>query len=128
MIWRSTGTAALSSWSTSVATSVETHDDALGVGEVVDGALEGELAADAALLDPAVGHPGQLAQATVHLHPAGVDLMGGAQRLADVAAPDIGGKAVVAVVGHPDRLLLVLPGDRDQDRAEDLLTRDPPAV
>ena len=51
-----------------------------------------------------------------------------AQRAADVVRPHVGGEAVVAVVGHADRLGLVGPADGDQHGAEDLLARQPPVV
>src|SRR3954464_12811331 len=82
----------------------EVDGDALPLGEAVEHAFEGELAADAALLVAAVRHAGRLAAALVDLHPAGFDGMSGAQRLADVVRPDISGEAVMAVVGHADRL------------------------
>src|SRR5690242_9192311 len=68
----------------------------LAFGEAVDHATERELAADAALLDPAIGLPERLAAALVHLHPARLDRVGGAKRPTDIVGPDVGGKAVVA--------------------------------
>src|SRR3954468_3579866 len=54
--------------------------------------------------------------------------MGGPQRLPDVARPNVGGKAIMAVVRHPDRICFVPPGNGDQNRPEDLLAREPPRV
>src|SRR5579884_536273 len=100
----------------------------LALGEALQHPLQRELAPDPRLLEAAVRHPGQLTEPAVHLHPARFDAVGRAQRPAQVPAPDVGGEPVVGVIGHPDRLLLVLPGNDDQDRSEDLLARDPPAV
>src|SRR6185312_16923550 len=93
----------------------QVHRHALPLRESVEHALQRELAAQAGLLVAAVGHAGGLAAALVDLDPAGLDGVRGAQALADVMGPDVGGEAVVAVVGHADRLFLVAPADRDED-------------
>ena len=51
-----------------------------------------------------------------------------AQAAADIMGPNVGRQAIMAVVGHADRVGLVAPRDRDQHRAEDFLTRQPPVV
>src|SRR5262249_7553849 len=45
-----------------------------------------------------------------------------------VIAPHIGGKPEVRVVGHTHNVRLILPRDRHEHRAEDLLAREPPFV
>src|SRR5258708_12810497 len=47
----------------------QVHRHALALGEAVEHALERELAADAALLLPPVGHAGHLPPPLVYLHP-----------------------------------------------------------
>src|SRR5207248_9906043 len=108
MTWVSTGLPADACCSTSVAMALEVqrHRHRLAVGEVVQRALERELPPHPALLDAAVGHPRELAEAAVDLHPAGLDGVGGPKRARDVTAPDEGRQPVVAVVRHPDHLLL----------------------
>src|SRR4051794_5833190 len=102
--------------------------DALRHGEAVEHAFERHLAPDPALLHAAVGLAKRLAASLVHLNPPRLDSVGGPQRLPDVARPDVGGKAIMAVVCHPDRICFVLPGNGDQNRTEDLLAREPPRV
>src|SRR3984893_16228500 len=106
----------------------EVHRHALALGEAVEHALERELAADAALLVAAVGHAGHLAAALVDLHPARFDGVRGPEAGADIVRPDIGGEAVMAVVGHGDRLGLFAQADRHKAGAEDLLARQPQIV
>ncbi len=86
--------------------------------------FEAALTAEARLLDPAerggrVGdHPAVDAD-----HP-GLDPLGHAQRAVQRAGVDVGGQAVLGVVGGGDALFLgVEAGDRS-DRAEDLLLED----
>src|SRR6202011_1778363 len=101
---------------------------ALALGEAVEHALERELAAEARLLVAAVGHARRLAAALVDLDPARFDGVRGTQALADIVRPDIGREAIVALVGHADRLGLVAPADRHQHRPEDLLACETPVV
>src|SRR5262245_916686 len=101
---------------------------ALRLREALQHALQRKLAPDSALLEATVGLAWELAHPLVDLHPAGLDCVCGAERLRHVAAPDVGSQAIVAVVRHAHRVLLVAPGNDDQDRAEDLFTRDPPLV
>src|SRR5215831_2368666 len=101
---------------------------ALGLREALQHPLERKLAPDSTLFEATIGLAGELADPLVDLHPAGVDRVGGAQRLRHVAAPDIRSQAVVAVIRHAHRFLLVTPGDDDQHGAKDLFTGDPPLV
>src|SRR4051812_27680053 len=78
--------------------------DALCHGEAVEHALKRHLAPDPAPLPPTVGLAKCLPASLVPLTPPRLDGMGGPQRLPDVARPDVGGKAIMAVVCHPDRI------------------------
>src|SRR5690606_16391945 len=55
---------------------------------------------------------------------ASVELAREAVRPGDVAGPEVGGEAVVDVVGDGQRLGLVVEGQRDQHGPEDLLPGD----
>src|SRR5262249_9334392 len=101
---------------------------ALGLREALQHPVKRELAPDSALFEATVGLARELAHPLVDLHPARLDRVGGAQRPGHVAAPDIPSQAVVAVIRHAHRFLLVTPGDDDQHRAEDLFPGDPPFV
>src|SRR5215472_12739612 len=101
---------------------------ALGLCEALEHPLKRELPPDSALLEATVGLARELAHPLVDLHPARLDRVGGAQRPGHVAAPDISSQAVVAVVRHAHRFLLVTPRDDDQHGAEDLFAGDPPLV
>src|SRR3712207_1792136 len=59
----------------------EAHVDLLGLGEAGDHALQGPLPADAALLVAAVGLADDLSAALVDLHPAGLEPVGGGDRV-----------------------------------------------
>jgi len=91
-------------------------------------AFEGEFPTNAAFFVTAIGVTGALTEALVDLNPAGFDRMCRAKCPADVMRPDVGGKAVVAVIRHSDRLRFVLPRNGDEHGAEDLLARQAPVV
>src|SRR5690606_5768873 len=55
---------------------------------------------------------------------AGADPAGDLHAVGRVGRPDRAAEAVVAVVGDPDGVVLVLVGDEDEDRPEDLLAGD----
>src|SRR5271163_3988896 len=71
---------------------------------------------------------GLLTETLIHLHPARLDGMCGAQCFADVVGPDIGGETIMAVIGHADRIGLVAPRDGHEHRAKDLLARQAPVI
>src|SRR5262245_44071509 len=88
--------------------------------------VDGVLPTRAGLLDAAVGHTGQLATAAVDLHPADLKRIGGADRRGDVLGPDVAREPVGAVVGRPQHLVLVTPGDDHQHRPEHFFAGDVP--
>src|ERR1700736_3774475 len=104
------------------------HGHALYLCEAVEHGFERELATDPALLVAAIGQARELAEPPIYLDPTGLDRVRRSQRLGDVMAPDVGAEPVVAVVRHPDRVLLALPGDDHEHRSEDLFPRYPPVV
>src|SRR5215470_4116479 len=69
----------------------EVYGHALSLREAVEHAFQRLLAANARLLDAAIRLPWELAESLVHLHPAGLDCVCGAERAADVMRPHIGG-------------------------------------
>src|SRR3954465_12555558 len=83
--------------------------------------IERKLAAEPALLVAAIGVAGELTASLVDLHPPGFDVPRRTQGPADIVRPDISGETVMAVICHPDHLVLIVPGDCNQDRSEDLL-------
>ena len=52
---------------------------------------------------------------------AGLHTAGHADTAAKIARPDRAGESVLGVVGHADRIGLIVEGDDDDDRSEDLL-------
>src|SRR6185312_2542992 len=107
---------------------IEVHCHVFALGVTVEHAFERELASDAALLVAAIGMARHLPEPLIDLHPAGLDRVRGAQAAADLMRPDIGGETVMAVIGHADRVFLVAPRNRNQHRAENLLTGEAPVV
>src|SRR5262249_35318178 len=87
-----------------------------------------ELPPEPALLDAAERRLDEHAAAAVDGEDPRLDGTGDPQRSPDVSSPERAGQTVGAVVGDRDRLFLVLEWDRDDDRTEDLLLRDPHAV
>ena len=77
------------------------------------------------LLEPAERRPVAHRGVRVHRQVAGLDAARDPQRPADVAGPDRAGQAVLGVVGHRDRVGLVVERQHRDDRAEDLLAPDP---
>ena len=97
--------------------------DVLGLG-VLQIALLAELAADAGLLVAAEGVPGVEEVVVVDPDRAGAQALGHPHGAGRVAAPDGAGQAVPRVVGHGDRVVVVVDTDDGQDRPEDLLLGD----
>jgi len=93
----------------------------LGVGQIP---LLAELAADAGLLVAAEGVPGVEEVVVVDPDRAGAQALGHPDGAGRVAAPHGAGQAVPGVVGHGDRVVVVVDRDHGQDRAEDLLLGD----
>ena len=100
----------------------------LRLSEAIEHCGQRELATQTTLLVAAVGMARQLTAALIDLNPSGFDVARGAQRLADVVCPDVCGETVVGVIGHPDDVILVVPGDRDKNRPEDFLAGQSPVV
>ena len=97
--------------------------DVLPLRVALEHAFEGELAADAAFFITAVGMTWALTEALVHLNPTSLDRVCRAQSPADVMRPDVGGKPVMAVIRHANRVRFVAPRDGDEHGAKDLLAR-----
>src|SRR6185503_19020199 len=107
-------------------TQIDRH--ALALREALEHSLERVLAPQPALFEPAVRLAHDLAETLIDLDPACVDRVRGTKRAADVLAPDVRREAVVGVVRHAHRIGGVIPWDRDEDRAKDLLAGDSPIV
>src|SRR5690606_23109418 len=88
------------------------------LGESVGG-VGAEFPAEAGLLVAAEGRPVPDGRVRVHRQVAGTHTAGDPQRPADVAGEDGAGQAVFGVVGHGDRLVLVVERQYRDDRAED---------
>src|SRR5262249_60786748 len=102
--------------------------DVLPLRVALKHAFEGELAADAAFFVIAVGMTWALTEALVHLNPTSLDRVCRAQSPADVMRPDVGGKPVMAVVRHANRVRFVGPRNGDEHGTKDLLARQAPVI
>ena len=96
--------------------------EGLGLQELLESG-DAHLAADAGLLVAAERAVGPEVVAAVDGEGAGPDAAGERQR-AVLAAEHSAGQAVDGVVGDPHRVVIVVVGDDDQDRTEDLFLRD----
>src|SRR5436305_1994960 len=96
-----------------------------GLGlEVLLETVDAVLPPDAALLVAAERHVRAVGAAAVDVDRAGADPLGHGERAVERCGEDAAGQAVVAVVGDPDCVVVVLERDDDEDGAEDLLLRD----
>src|SRR5262249_11544836 len=75
-----------------------------------------------------VGVTGALAETLVDLNPTSLDGVCRAQCPADVVRPDVGGKPIVAVIGHADRVRFVAPRYGDEHWTKYLLACQAPVV
>src|SRR5437764_6917308 len=82
------------------------------------------LAADAAVLVAAERHVGTDGHPAVDGDEAGPDAAGDGERALERSRRDHAGEPVLALVGDADGIVVVLEGDDDEDRAEDLLLGD----
>ena len=80
--------------------------------------------AEATALDPAVRGLRGDGQVVVHPRDPRLHPVTHPHRAGHVARPDRAGQAVVTVVGQPHRVVLVLEGNDDEDRPEDLALHD----
>ena len=107
----------------SVVARLRRDEDVLDLGERVE-RVGTELAAEAGLLEAAERRRVAHRRVRVDRQVAGLDAAGDPQRAPDVAGPDRAGQAVLGVVGHPDRVGLVVERHHRHHRAEDLLAPD----
>ena len=96
--------------------------------EAIKHSAKRELPPEPALLIPAVRLPGYLTGSLVDLNPTRLDVARGAYRTSEIVGEDVGRKSVMAVVGHPDHVGLVLPRDGDEDGSENFFARKSPVV
>src|SRR4030067_463865 len=94
-----------------ISSELKIDGDALSLGEAFEHPFQRVLPSDTALLEPTVRMSGENTEALIDLNPTRFDGMGSAQAFSDIMGPDESSQAIMAIVCHPDGLLLFVPRD-----------------